>query len=150
MAHEPNFVGTPEDFADGLKSEDEQERIDSAWALSELGRKGLPALPALIQALKEHPEDARLIACVCDALKSMAPESKAAEAELKALLNSKDKAIRVEAEEVLLLFNDPEAYKRRIRQRQRKGLEGCGLILLPVVAVVGYCLYKVIMWLVYG
>jgi len=75
------FVSTTEEFIAGLKSEDVQERMDSAWALSELGAEAKEAIPALIEALND-PEG-RVVCQVCEALQYMSPESRIAIPKLK-------------------------------------------------------------------
>jgi HEAT repeat protein len=114
------FVGTVQDFIAGLRSSDAQERVDSAWALSEMGRDALDALPALIDALKDDED--RVVACACDALKNLRPESAAAVAALRELLKSKRKAVAKEAELTLLAIEDPQAYERLMKSRR---LSGC-------------------------
>src|SRR4051812_11557038 len=119
MSH-TQFIGSVQDFIAGLRSKDVQERMDSAWALSEMGRDALEALPALIEALKD--EEGRVVACTCDSLVNLRPESKAAVPVLKELLKSKDKAVVREAEIALLAIESPQRYDKLIRSRRRRGL----------------------------
>jgi HEAT repeat protein len=56
-----------------LKDRDERVRQSAAWALGEIGAAAKPAVPALIEALKDEDRDVQFRAA--EALKRIDPEA---------------------------------------------------------------------------
>jgi HEAT repeat protein len=127
------FIGTIEDFIKGLQSEDLQNRIDSAWALSEMGDDAKPAMPQMLQALDDPTPS--VVMYICDALRETKPESLAAIQKLKFLTeNSMNKAIRAEAKITLLCLEDPDGYRKYQKRQRRNGILCCAFIVFTFIA----------------
>lgn len=133
-----NFVSSVEELAAGLKSDDMQERVDSAWALSELGSDAKSALPALIDALndKSNQANGRVIGCVCDALLEMSPESRSAIPALRELLTCEHKSVQEEARLLLLFFENPAAHRAHFRKNRFIAVIFCIFLFLLIGIVV--------------
>jgi HEAT repeat protein len=134
------FAGTVDEFVAGLKSNDMQERVDSAWALSQLGNDAKAALPTLIDALNDNSNqaDGRVIGCVCDALLEMSPESRSAIPALRALLSCEKKSVQEEARLLLLFFENPAAHRAHFRKNRFIAAIVCILLFLLFGAIVAH------------
>ena len=84
-----------------LEAEDAEERLNAVNLLADLGRAAEPALPALVEILKNEDEEVRIRKAVIDAFMRVGAHSDAVLRALESVSLDKNKDIRISAEKAM-------------------------------------------------
>jgi hypothetical protein len=139
------FASTVAELVTGLRSDDLQERVDCAWALSNYGAEAEAAIPSIVAALDDvrNQENGRIMGYLCDTLRALSPNSRVAIPVLRKLLKSDDRAVSEEARKLLAFFENPSEYRADIR----KNWFVAALVTLGLLLVVALIIVFVVRWL---